>query len=104
MNATYIATNAASVPVTFELLPARWDELTLVQDLLSVLPAGSSVVADKGSISDQDQRLSYSNGRVRLIPKQRRKMSGNTTEDAALIRAHRPRIETVNSQLEKMGL
>ena len=27
-----------------------------------------------------------------------------TVDDAALIRAHRPRIEMVNSQLEKMGL
>jgi len=41
---------------------------------------------------------------VRLLPKQRRNMTGNTPEDAALIQAHRSRIETVNSQLEKMGL
>jgi len=31
-------------------------------------------------------------------------MTGNTPEDAALIHAHRSRIETVNSKLEKMGL
>lgn len=100
----HLVCDAAGVPVTFELLPAQWDELTLVQDLLSPLPEGSVVVADKGYISDQDQQLSYINGRVRLVPKQRRNMTGNTVEDAALIRAHRPRIETVNSQLEKMGL
>ena len=100
----HLVCDAAGVPVTFELLPARWDELTLVQDLLSPLPEGSSVVADKGYISDQDQQLSYIHGRVRLIPKQRRNMTGNSVEDAALIRAHRSRIETVNSQLEKMGL
>ena len=75
-----------------------------MQALLSPLPEGSVVVADKGYISDRDQQLSYIHGRVRLVPKQRRNMTGNTTEDAALIRAHRPRIETVNSQLEKMGL
>jgi len=100
----HLVCDAAGVPVTFELLPAKWDELTLVQDLLSPLPEGSVVVADKGYISDQDQQLSYINGRVRLVPKQRRNMTGNTVEDAALIRAHRSRIETVNSQLEKMGL
>jgi hypothetical protein len=100
----HLVCDAAGVPVSFELLPANWDELTLVQDLLSPLPAGSVVVADKGYISDQDQQLSYINGRVRLVPKQRRNMMGNTVEDAALIRAHRSRIETVNSQLEKMGL
>lgn len=100
----HLVCDAAGVPVTFELLPAKWDELTLVQDLLSPLPEGSVVVADKGYISDQDQQLSYINGRVRLVPKQRRNMTGNTVEDATLIHTHRSRIETVNSQLEKMGL
>lgn len=100
----HLVCDAGGVPVAFELLPASWDELTLVQELLYVLPAGSVVVADKGYISDKDQQLSYINGRVRLVPKQRRNMAGNTVEDAALIRAHRSRIETVNSQLEKMGL
>lgn len=100
----HLVCDAAGIPVSFELLPAQWDELTLVQALLSPLPEGSSVVADKGYSSDPDQQLSYINGRVRLIPKQRRNMTGNTVEDAALIRAYRSRIETVNSQLEKMGL
>lgn len=31
-------------------------------------------------------------------------MRGNTVKDAALIRMYRSRIETVNGQLEKMGL
>lgn len=100
----HLVCDAADVPVSFDLLPARWDELTLVQALLSPLPEGSVLVADKGYISDLDQQLSYINGRVRLVPKQRRNMRGNSVEDAALIRAHRSRIETVNSQLEKMGL
>lgn len=100
----HLVCDATGVPVAFELLPARWDALTLVQDLLSPLPEGSVVVADKGYISDKDQQLSYINGRVRLVPKQRRNMCGNTAEDAELIRAHRSRIETVNGQLEKRGL
>jgi hypothetical protein len=100
----HLVYDATGVPISFELLPAKWDELTLVQDLLSSLREGSVVVADKGYISDQDQQLSYLNGRVRLVPKQRRNMTGNTVEDSALITAHRSRIETVNSPLEKMGL
>lgn len=100
----HLVCDATGVPISFELLPAKWDALTLVQDLLSPLPEGSVVVADKGYISDKDQQVSYINGRVRLIPKQRRNMRGNTTEDAELIRTHRSRIETVNGQLEKMGL
>jgi IS5 family transposase len=100
----HLVCDAAGMPVAFELLPAKWDELTAVQDLLASLPEGSSVVADKGYVSDHDQQLSYIHGRVRLIPKQRRNRTGNTVEDMALIHAHRSRIETVNSQLEKMGL
>ena len=91
-------------PSRLSCCPPNGIELTLGQDLLIPLPEGSMVVADKGYISDKDQQLSYINGRVRLIPKQRRNMAGNIVEDAALIRAHRSRIETVNSQLEKIGL
>ncbi|MBZ0298370.1 MAG: IS982 family transposase [Anaerolineae bacterium] len=100
----HLLCDAQGVPVAFDVLPARWDELTIVQDLLAVLPEGSSVVADKGYISDQDQQLSYIHSSVRLIPKQRRNMRGNSREDAHLIRQHRSMIETVNSQLEKMGV
>ena len=48
--------------------------------------------------------LAYVAGHVRLIPKYRRKMCGNSREDARPIREHHSMIETVNSQLEKMGL
>lgn len=75
-----------------------------MQALLGSLPEGSVVVADKGYLSNQDQQLSYIHGCVRLVPKSRRNKTGNTVDDAALLRAYRPRIETVSSQLEKMGL
>lgn len=100
----HLVCDAAGVPVSFELLPARWDELTLVHDRLAPLSEGSSVVADKGYISATDQPLSYIYAQVRLIPKHRRNMTDNSPEDAALIRQHRLRIESVNSQLEKMGI
>jgi hypothetical protein len=41
---------------------------------------------------------------VRIIAKYRKNMCGNSPEDARLIDPHRRMIETVNSQLEKMGL
>lgn len=100
----YLLCDATGMSVSFESLPAQWDELTAVQDLLAALPEGSTVVADKGYISDQEQQLSFIHGRVRLVPQQRRNMRGNTPEDVALIRAYRSRIETGYSQLEKMGL
>lgn len=100
----HLVCDAAGVPVAFELLPAAWDELVPVQQLLAALPEGSQVVADKGYISQQDELLAYAYGGVRLIPTYRRNMRGNSPDDARLIRQHRFVIETVNSQLEKMGL
>jgi hypothetical protein len=48
--------------------------------------------------------LAYVAGHVRLIPKYRRNMRGNSREDVRLIGEHHSMIETVNRQLEKMGL
>ena len=100
----HLVCDANGVPFRFQVLPARWDELVPVQELLADLPEGSQVVADKGYISQKDELLVYVNGNLRLIPKYRKNMRGNSRKDAALIREHRPMIETVNSQLEKMGL
>ena len=100
----HLVTTAQGCPVNFLLLPAAWDELIHVQDLLAVLPEGSTVVADKGYISQLDELLAYLDGGIRLVPKYRKNMRGNSPEDAQLIRQHRSMVETVNSQLEKMGL
>ena len=75
-----------------------------VQHLLAELPAASVVVADKGYISYKDEILADLDGDVRLVAKQRKNMRGNSPQDMKLIDTHRRMIETVNSQLEKMGL
>src|SRR5690606_11522740 len=72
------------------------------QDLLAGLPEGSVVVADKGYISQKDELLAWNSG-VRLVPRYRKNMRGNSAEDLNLIHSHRQQIEVVNSQLEKMG-
>lgn len=100
----HLICDANGIPIAFELLPARWDELVPVQHLLADLPHGTVVVADKGYISHKDELLAYLHGSVRIIAKYRKNMRGNSPEDARLIDAHRRMIETVNSQLEKMGL
>ena len=100
----HLLCDAQGVPIAFDILPARWDELVPVQYLLADLPPGSQVVADKGYISYKDELFAYVFANVRFIPQYRKNMRGNSAEDAALIRQHRSMIETVNSQLEKMGL
>jgi hypothetical protein len=100
----HLVCSADGIPVAFEMLPAKWDELVGVQDLLAGLPEGSVVVADKGYISQKDEILAYSGGGVRLVPRYRKNMRGNSAEDTELLDTHRRQIETVNSQLEKMGI
>ncbi len=55
----HLVCDAHGIPISFDLLPACWDELVPVQSLRVDLPAGSQVVADKGYISDPDQQLAY---------------------------------------------
>ena len=55
----HLVCDAQGIPVTFDLLPARWDELVPVQHLLAELPEGAVVVADKGYISYKDEIMVY---------------------------------------------
>ena len=100
----HMVCDTSGVPISFDLLPARWDELVPLQYLLAPLNEGSKVVADKGYISQNDQLMAWANGSIYIATIFRKNMRGNSPEDAQLIAKHRSMIETVNSQLEKMGL
>ena len=63
----------AGVLVSFDLLPARWDELVPLQHLIEPLGAGAKVVVDKGHISQKDQSMARTDG----IAKFRKNMRGN---------------------------
>ena len=99
----HLVCDAYGVPVSFDLLPAKWDELVPLQYLIAPLERGTKVVADKGYISQNDQIMAWTDG-IYIAAKFRKNMRGNSPEDAKLIADHRSMIETVNSQLEKMGL
>lgn len=93
------------IPVAFEMLPASWHDLVPLQELLALLPPGSQVVADKGYVSQKDEIICYHYGNVRLIPRYRKGMRiSNTKHQTRLLNTYRSMIETVNSQLEKMGI
>jgi hypothetical protein len=100
----HLVCSADGIPAAFTLLPAKWNELVGVQDRLAGLPEGSIVVADKGYISQKDELLCYVHGQVRLVPRYRKIMRGNSAEDKLLLDTHRRQIEVVNSPLEKMGI
>ena len=92
------------LPVSFSVLPAAYHDLTPIHELTFCLPSGALVVADKGYNSGKDEASILAHTGVRLVAKRKDNMTPNCPTDEALIRSYRKRIETVNSQLENMGI
>lgn len=97
----HLVCDSHGVPVAFEVLPASWDELYPIQHLLANLPEQSQVVADKGYMCDRDWGLAYYYGDVTIHTDYRKNMRGTPNP---LVKQHRKQVETVFSQLEKMGI
>jgi DDE family transposase len=91
------------IPVSFELLPAAYHDLTPVHELTVSLPLGASVFGDKGYISDPDVTSLFAATGVRLVSVRRKNMTPNSWADDYDLTRYRKRIETTNSQLEAMG-
>jgi len=94
----------AGIPVSSTLLPASSHDLTPVHELTYGLPAGAKVCGDKAYNSRQDEASIEEDTGVRLVPQRKANMWPNTLEDAIDLKECRQRIETVNSQLEAMGV
>ncbi len=92
------------IPVSFDLLPAADHDLTPVHELTVILPPGATVFGDKGYISDPDAASIFAASGVRLVSMRRKNMTPNTWADDYDLAHYRKRIETVNSQLEAMGI
>jgi hypothetical protein len=92
------------LPVVFDLLPAAYHDLTPLHELTVVLPSGSRVFADKGYINGKVAASILKDTGVRLIAKPRRNMRPLDWIDEYDLDLYRRRIETINSQLESMGL
>jgi len=92
------------VPVSFDLLPAAHQDLTPVHELTAGLPEGATVFGDKGYISDPDAASIFAATGVRLVSARRKNMAPNTWADDYDLAHYRKRIETVNRQLEAMGI
>jgi len=93
------------VPVSFQLLPAAFHDLTPIHELAYVLPPGARLFGDKAYNSAPDEASMMGDTRVRLIPVRRANMQPHAWfVDDIELRDYRHTIETVNSQCEKMGL
>jgi hypothetical protein len=91
-------------PAAFDLLPASEHDLTPIHELTYELPSGACVYGDKGyNCLLEEARILTETG-VRLIPIRKANMAPHTWADEYDLRLYRHSIETVNSQLEAMGL
>lgn len=100
----HLVCTTEGIPVSFELLPAAYHDLTPVHELTVFLPPGATVFGDKGYISDLDATSIFAATDVRLVSARRKNMSPNTWADDYDLAHYRKRIETMNSQLQAMGI
>ena len=70
----HLVCDAKGIPVSFDLLPASFDELVPLQYLLAPLDDCSIVVADKGYLSLTDHQLAWEHGHIHLSAKMRHNM------------------------------
>jgi hypothetical protein len=92
------------LPVAFDLLPAAHHDLTPIHELTVDLPAGARVFADKGYIDRKTEISILKETGVHLISARKKNMRPLDWADEYDLRQYRMRIETINSQLESMGI
>jgi len=91
------------IPVAFDLLPAAHQDLTPIHELTLTLPNGARLLGDKGYISAPDATSILDALDVRLVTARRKNMTANTWADDYDLRLYRKHIETLYSQMERMG-
>ena len=93
------------MPVSFTILPAALHDLTPVHELTVHLPTGARVFGDKAFNSVDDETTIFAELGVRLVPVRKANMQAHAWFlDELELREYRHTIETVNSQLESMGV
>jgi hypothetical protein len=104
----HLIVSADGIPVSFQLLPASFHDLTPIHELTWVLPDGATLYADAAYISAAVKRVLRPTVRrphgVRLVARHKKSMRPNTWAEREGLREHRQRVETVNAQLTSMGL
>ncbi len=101
----HLVCTPAGVPVSFTLLPAALHDLTPVHELTVHLPSGARVFGDKAFNSADDETTIFAELGVRLVPVRKANMQPLAWFLVEFeLRDYRLTIETVNSQLESMGV
>ena len=101
----HLLCTADGLPVAFELLPGSYHDLTPIHELTSLLPEGATIYGDKAYNSADDEDSILRETGVRIVPARRKNMAlQNSLADDNALRQYRHSIETLNSQLESMGV
>jgi hypothetical protein len=104
----HLIVSATGIPVSFQLLPASFHDLTPIHELTWVLPDGATLYGDAAYISAAVRRALRPTVRrphgVRLVARHKKSMRPNTWAEREGLREHRQRVETVNAQLASMGV
>jgi hypothetical protein len=100
----HLVVTTSGVPVSYSLVPAGLHDLTPLHELAYDLPKGAKLLADKAYNSRKDEASMVAETGVEVVPIRRANMELHTWADRQLLRQYRHRIESVNSQLARMGL
>lgn len=86
------------------MMPAGYHDLAPLHELSFQSPAGTSLFGDKGANCAADEASILKETGLRVVPVRKANMVPNELVDAYDLRQMRHSVETVNSQLEKMGM
>ncbi len=100
----HLIINPQGLPVAFNILPASFHDLTPIHELTWLLPPWCQLLGDKGYNSEPDEASIWEETRVRFVPIRKANMEPNPYPERVALRTHRKAVESVNSQLERMGV
>jgi len=100
----HLIINPKGIPVAFSLLPASYHDLTPIHELTWLLPPWCELLGDKGYNSEEDEASIWEATRVRFVPIRKANMEPNPYREKVALRTQRKAVESVNSQLERMGV
>jgi hypothetical protein len=100
----HLVCNPDGLPVNFVMLPGALHDLTPIYELSYELPQEAALYGDKAYNDSEAEELLANEG-LRLIPIRRKNMKNqHDWADEYDLRQYRKGVETVNSQLESMGI
>jgi len=100
----HLVCTVEGIPVAFDFLPGALADLVPLHELTLHLPTGATVLDDKGYVSAAESQTLFEMTGVRLVAIRRKNMRPHAWADNFDLRLYRKRIESVFSQLQRMGL